>query len=262
MACWDFLWKWTKTRWTKDMSRGCWQRCHFPFCDITKGHISRAVSFSACFVKDGATQRSKGLSCPVSGRSLTDGKHINQSIWKMELWDPLLLGLLGFFREWMCCKMVVKTQNIPVEPYRRILDPIQSITSDRMIKRHSGSQRRVLRFEPCLQGSSSTCGSYSPAAACRNWAPVWTIAGGLSHQILFISKYLIPCEKAVSAAGWLAGRPLSGKQEVQRGAAAICGPHTFPQQTAAVRDAAWAVMQPANCHRLLIYSAWFAVRKK
>lgn len=63
-------------------------------------------------------------------------------------------------------------------------------------------------------------------------------------------------------AGWPAGRPLSGKQEVQRGAAAICGPHTFPQQTAAVRDAAWAVMQPANCHRLLIYSAWFAVRKK
>lgn len=139
MACWAFLWKWTKTRWTKDMSGGCWQRCHFPFCDITKGHISRAVSLSPCFVKDGATQRSKGLSCPVSGRSLTDGKHINQSIWKMELWNPLLLGLLGFFREWMCCKMVVKTQNIPVEPYRCILDLIQSITSDRMIKRHSCS---------------------------------------------------------------------------------------------------------------------------
>lgn len=158
----------------------------------------------------------------------------------------------------MGCKVFAKTQNVPVKSHQCILDLNQSITSATRMKRHFCSQRCVLRFKPSLKDSPTTGSSYSPA--CRNWAPVWTIAVGLSPQILFISKYLIPCAKAAS--GWARWPGQQAENRKSRGAAAICGPHAFPQQAAAAWDAAWAAMQPANCQSLLIYSTWSAGRKK
>lgn len=53
--------------------------------------------------------------------------------------------------------------------------------------------------------------------------------------------------------GGLAGRPASGKTG---------SPEEQPLSVGRTRDAAWAGMQPANRHRLLIHSTRFAVRNK